>query len=97
LRWNGAFAAISCTSGRRSYGPRERLGRFEAAKPLAEYSEVERLRRELKRVSEERDISKKAAAHRIVPSMNGRKAPQDNAVAESFFSNLKNELIHHCD
>lgn len=37
------------------------------------------------------------AAHRIVPSMNGRKAPQDNAVAESFFSNLKNELIHHCD
>jgi transposase InsO family protein len=30
-------------------------------------------------------------------SMNGRKVPQDNAVAESFFSNLKNELIHHCD
>lgn len=29
--------------------------------------------------------------------MNGRKAPRDNAVAESFFSNLKNELIHHCD
>ncbi len=29
--------------------------------------------------------------------MNGHKAPQDNAVAESFFSNLKNELIHHCD
>jgi transposase InsO family protein len=21
----------------------------------------------------------------------------DNAVAESFFSNLKNELVHHCD
>ena len=29
--------------------------------------------------------------------MNGRKVPQDNAVAESFFSTLKNELIHHCD
>ena len=37
------------------------------------------------------------AAHGIVPSMNGRKVPQDNAVAESFFSNLKNELVHHCD
>jgi len=37
------------------------------------------------------------AAHGIVASMNGRKAPQDNAVAESFFSNLKNELVHHCD
>ena len=36
-------------------------------------------------------------AHGIVPSMNGRKVPQDNAVAESFFSTLKNELIHHCD
>ena len=29
--------------------------------------------------------------------MNGRKVPQDNAVAESFFSTLKNELIHHVD
>ena len=29
--------------------------------------------------------------------MSGRKVPQDNAVAESFFSNLKNELVHHCD
>ncbi len=37
------------------------------------------------------------AAHGIRPSMNGRKVPQDNAVAESFFSTLKNELIHHCD
>ena len=36
-------------------------------------------------------------AHGIHASMNGRKAPQDNAVAESFFSTLKNELIHHCD
>jgi transposase InsO family protein len=35
--------------------------------------------------------------HGLRPSMNGRKVPQDNAVAESFFSNLKNELIHHCD
>lgn len=37
------------------------------------------------------------AAHGVVASMNGRKVPQDNAVAESFFSTLKNELIHHCD
>jgi transposase InsO family protein len=37
------------------------------------------------------------AAHGMVASMNGRKVPQDNAVAESFFSNLKNELVHHCD
>ena len=33
----------------------------------------------------------------VKASMNGRKVPQDNAVAESFFSTLKNELIHHCD
>lgn len=31
------------------------------------------------------------------PSMNGKKTPYDNAVAESFFSNLKNEWIHHHD
>jgi putative transposase len=31
------------------------------------------------------------------PSMNGRKTAYDNAVAESFFSNLKNEWVHHCD
>ena len=37
--------------------------RGPGAKPLSEYSEVERLRRELKRVSEERDILKKAAAY----------------------------------
>lgn len=36
-------------------------------------------------------------AHGLRASMNGRKVPQDNAVAESFFSNLKNELIHHCE
>jgi putative transposase len=35
--------------------------------------------------------------HGAKASMNGRKVPQDNAVAESFFSTLKNELIHHCD
>ena len=32
-------------------------------KPLAEQSEVERLKRELKKVTEERDILKKAAAY----------------------------------
>lgn len=35
--------------------------------------------------------------HGLVASMNGRKIPQDNAIAESFFSTLKNELIHHVD
>ncbi|MGL4234041.1 MAG: IS3 family transposase, partial [Casimicrobium sp.] len=30
-------------------------------------------------------------------SMSGRKSAYDNAMAESFFSNLKNELVHHCD
>lgn len=30
-------------------------------------------------------------------SMSGKKSAYDNAVAESFFSNLKNELVHHCD
>jgi putative transposase len=29
--------------------------------------------------------------------MNGMKSAYDNAVAESFFSTLKNELVHHCD
>lgn len=33
----------------------------------------------------------------ILPSMSGRKSAYDNAVAESFFSTLKNELVHHCD
>lgn len=37
------------------------------------------------------------ASSGIQASMNGRKVPQDNAVAESFFSTLKNELIHHVD
>lgn len=30
-------------------------------------------------------------------SMNGTHRPHDNAVAESFFSTLKNELVHHSD
>lgn len=33
----------------------------------------------------------------LLPSMSGHKSAYDNAVAESFFSNLKNELVHHCD
>lgn len=37
------------------------------------------------------------AKHGLRQSMNGSTRPQDNAVAESFFSNLKNELVHHCD
>ena len=36
-------------------------------------------------------------AHGLRASMNGRKVPQDNAMAETFFSTLKNELVHHCD
>lgn len=35
--------------------------------------------------------------HGMVPSMSRRGNCYDNAVAESFFSNLKNELVHHCD
>jgi transposase len=37
--------------------------RGPGAKPLSEQSEIERLKRELKQVSEERDILKKAAAY----------------------------------
>ncbi|HSB96544.1 MAG TPA: IS3 family transposase [Spongiibacteraceae bacterium] len=33
----------------------------------------------------------------IQPSMGGKKSAYDNAPAESFFSTLKNELIHHID
>lgn len=33
----------------------------------------------------------------ILPSMGSKGTAYDNAVAESFFSNLKNELIHHAD
>ena len=37
--------------------------RGPGAKPLAEYTEIERLKRELKQVTMERDILKKAAAY----------------------------------
>lgn len=33
----------------------------------------------------------------ILSSMGNKGSAYDNAVAESFFSSLKNELIHHCD
>ena len=33
----------------------------------------------------------------IWPSMSAKGNVYDNAVAESFFGNLKNEVIHHCD
>jgi transposase InsO family protein len=36
-------------------------------------------------------------AHGLTASMSGKGNAYDNAVAESFFSNLKNELVHHCD
>jgi transposase InsO family protein len=35
-------------------------------------------------------------SHGLRASMSGKGAPHDNAVAESFFSTLKNELVHHC-
>jgi putative transposase len=35
--------------------------------------------------------------HGIVPSMSRRAQCLDNAVAESYFSNLKNELTWHCN
>lgn len=37
------------------------------------------------------------AETQILQSMNGKKTAYDNAVAESFFSNLKNEWVHHHD
>jgi len=36
-------------------------------------------------------------AYGLQASMSGKGNAYDNAVAESFFSNLKNELVHHCD
>lgn len=42
-----------------------------------------------------RGYGERMAEAGIRPSMSGRKSAYDNAVAESFFSNLKNELIHH--
>jgi putative transposase len=35
--------------------------------------------------------------HGLLPSMSRKGNAYDNAVAESFFSNLKNEVVHHCD
>ncbi len=35
------------------------------------------------------------AKHEAITSMNGTSFPQDNAVAESFFATLKNELVHY--
>jgi len=35
--------------------------------------------------------------HGLRPSMSAKGIAYDNAVAESFFSNLKNELVHHRD
>lgn len=37
------------------------------------------------------------SANGMQPSMSAKGNAYDNAVAESFFSNLKNELVHHCD
>lgn len=39
----------------------------------------------------------KMRLHGILPSMSRKGNAYDNAVAESFFSNLKNEMVHHCD
>src|SRR2546427_762718 len=36
-------------------------------------------------------------ARGVNPSMSAKGNAYDNAVAESFFSTLKNELVHHCD
>ena len=33
----------------------------------------------------------------LLPSMSAKGNAYDNAVAESFFGNLKNELVHHSD
>lgn len=43
------------------------------------------------------DYRERLRVHGILPSMSARGDCYDNAVAESFFSNLKNELVHHCD
>lgn len=44
-----------------------------------------------------RQYRARLAAHGVIASMGGKGAAYDNAVAESFFSTLKNELVHHCD
>lgn len=37
------------------------------------------------------------AAHGVRVSMSAKGVPYDNAVVESFFSTVKNELVHHCN
>jgi putative transposase len=44
-----------------------------------------------------RSYRDKLQAHGILASMSAKGNAYDNAVAESFFSNLKNELVHHRD
>ena len=44
-----------------------------------------------------RKYRERMAAHGIKPSMSAKGNAYDNAVAESFFGNLKNEVIHHID
>lgn len=44
-----------------------------------------------------RAYREKLVAHGLRPSMSRRGNCYDNAVAESFFSTLKNELVHHRD
>jgi putative transposase len=44
-----------------------------------------------------RQYRERMQAHGLLPSMSAKGDCYDNAVAESFFSNLKNELVHHCD
>ena len=44
-----------------------------------------------------RAYREKLMTHGLQPSMSRRGNCYDNAVAESFFSTLKNELVHHCD
>lgn len=44
-----------------------------------------------------RAYREKLIMHGLQPSMSRRGNCYDNAVAESFFSTLKNELVHHCD
>jgi transposase InsO family protein len=43
------------------------------------------------------DYRERLKASGLVSSMSRKGDCLDNAVAESFFSNLKNELVHHCD
>ncbi len=44
-----------------------------------------------------REYRERMATAGMLPSMGAKGTAYDNAVAESFFSNLKNELVHHSD